>query len=334
MNPNFCKILSMLFFSLVVFVSPAQELVTTATTPAVLPGKGLRQYDFFYAGEQKHRNMYLIRDGKIAWSYIDTTGRGEISDAVLMSNGNVVFAHQHGVTVIDKNKKVLWQYACKPGTEVHTAQPIGNDRLIYILNADTAKVRVVNLKTGKYEREFEILVQDRGRSHGQFRHARLTRSGNYLVAHMDMSKVCEYDSNGKTVLSLDFQSPWSVEELENGNLLVCSNKNFIREITRKGDVVWEFKPGVDIPEYRIFNLQMAYRLPNGNTLINNWFNQFKRFKMEPDNMPAQFIEVTPDKKVVWALRAWREPVNLGPSTRIQLLDSKKRQEDVFFGPFK
>jgi hypothetical protein len=51
-------------------------------------------------------------------------------------------------------------------------------------------------------------------------------------------------------------------------------------------------------------------------------------------MPAQFIEVTPDKKVVWALRAWREPVNLGPSTRIQLLDSKKRQEDVFFGPFK
>jgi hypothetical protein len=32
------------------------------------------------------------------------------------------------------------------------------------------------------------------------------------------------------------------------------------------------------------------------------------------------IEVTPEKKVVWALRSWTPPADLGPATVIQLLD--------------
>ena len=34
---------------------------------------------------------------------------------------------------------------------------------------------------------------------------------------------------------------------------------------------------------------------------------------------VQILEVTPDKKVVWALRQWKDP-NLGPASSIQLLD--------------
>ena len=79
------------------------------------------QFDFFYAGEAKTRNMYIVRNGKIAWSYIDTTGRGEISDAVLMANGDVLFAHQYGVTLINRSKKVLWKYHAPEGFETHTA---------------------------------------------------------------------------------------------------------------------------------------------------------------------------------------------------------------------
>src|SRR5882672_452503 len=65
--------------------------------PAVLPGNGLAQHDFFYAGEGSHQNMYLVRKGKVVWSFTDPAAKGEISDAVLMSNGNVVFARQFGV---------------------------------------------------------------------------------------------------------------------------------------------------------------------------------------------------------------------------------------------
>jgi len=46
------------------------------------------------------------------------------------------------------------------------------------------------------------------------------------------------------------------------------------------------------------------------------------------------LEVTPDKKVVWALRAWGNPVDLGPSTTIQLLDTPSVPEGAHFGDLK
>lgn len=45
------------------------------------------------------------------------------------------------------------------------------------------------------------------------------------------------------------------------------------------------------------------------------------------------MEVTADKKVVWALRSWAEP-DLGPSTTIQILDTKEIPENVRFGDIK
>ena len=154
--------------------------------------------------------------------------------------------------------------------------------------------------------------------HGQFRHARLTAVGTLLVAHMDLGKVVEYDLTGKALWSLDVPGVWSAVPLKSGNILVTSNKKFVRELNRQGEVVWEWTPA-DTPDYKMSNLQLATRLPNGNTLINNWFNQWSG-KMNPANAPVQAIEITPDKKVVWALRSWNEPANLGPATTIQLLD--------------
>ena len=65
------------------------------------------------------------------------------------------------------------------------------------------------------------------------------------------------------------------------------------------------------------------RLANGNTLINNWPAGAAR-----EDWPnvVQLIEVTPAKKVVWALRDWN---TLGPASSTQLLDqpgaAEKRQ---------
>jgi len=76
------------------------------------------------------------------------------------------------------------------------------------------------------------------------------------------------------------------------------------------------------------------RLPNGNTLINNWFNQWDG-RLDLNNLPVQAVEVTQDKKIVWALRAWTDPVNLGPSTTFQLLnDPNGITEKVRFGDIK
>jgi rhamnogalacturonyl hydrolase YesR len=304
----------------------------TPLAPETLPGKGLAQFDFFYAGEGKKQNMYIIRDGKIVWEYKDSISNGEISDAVMMSNGNILFAHQFGITLISQDKKVIWKMDAPKGTEIHTAQPIGKDHVVYIQNGDTAKLFVINIKTGKTVKEFQLPVKNSKGVHGQFRHARLTSAGTILVAHMDLGKVCEYDFNGKELFSLDAPGVWAAVPLKNNNILVCSNKGYVCEFNHKGDTVWNFSLR-NIPDYKISNPQIAIRLSNGNTLINNWFNQWQG-NPDPSNPPVQAIEVTPDKRVVWALRSWAEPFNLGPSTTIQPLDEKEISEDVRFGDIK
>lgn len=308
----------------------AQTGISHILAPKVLPGKGLKQFDFFYAGEAKSRNMYIVRGGKITWSYIDTLGRGEISDAILMKNGNVLFAHQYGITLINSNKEVLWKYNTPEGFETHTAQLIGKTHVVFVQNGNPAKVLVMNINSNRIEKEFKLPFKNG--THGQIRHARLTKEGTILVAHMDLGKVCEYDINGKELLSLEVPSVWSAVQLKNGNVLVTSNNRFVREITRSGKIVWEYMLD-EIPDYKVSSPQLATRLPNGNTLINNWFNQWDS-KLDPENAPVQAIEVTPAKKIVWALHSWAVPVNLGPSTTIQLLKDIGSLEKFHFGEIR
>ena len=104
--------------------------------------------------------------------------------------------------------------------------------------------------------------------------------------------------------------------LKNGNTLISGNQHgYVREVNSKGETVWEIDKE-DLPGIKLYTIQEVTRLANGNTLINNW----------PGGLPleewpnvVQLIEVTPDKKVVWALRDW---TILGPASSTQLLDER------------
>jgi lysophospholipase L1-like esterase len=299
------------------------------TAPAVLPGNGLAQHDFFYAGEAKTRDMYVVRQGQVVWAYNEATNRGEISDAVRLANGNILFAHQFGVTLITPEKQVLWNYDAPPKCEIHTAQPIGTNHVIFIQNGPEPKLFVANLASGQMEKEFSLPVKNTNSTHGQFRHARLTEAGTYLVAHMDLGKVVEYDETGAAVWSVDAPGVWSAVRLPNGNTLTCGKT--VRELNPQGETVWEFT-AADVPDYKFNSLQLATRLSNGDTLINNWVNQWNG-KVDPDTAPVQALEISPDKKIVWALRSWANP-DLGPATTIQLLDEPAASENVHFGSIR
>ena len=308
----------------------ASPAPVVAVAPEVLPGNGLAQHDFFYTGEAKDEHMFIVRKGQVVWSYTHD-GKGEISDAVMLSNGNILFAHQFGITEISTDKKVVWDYPAPPNTEIHTAQPIGKDRVVFIENGAPAHLMVVNKITGKIELSFVLPVKDPQSIHGQFRHARLTAAGTILIAHMDLGKVCEYDTTGKELWSAEVPGIWSAAPLANGNILVTSNHNFVREINRKKETVWEFTAAA-APEYTFSNFQIATRLANGNILVNNWFNQWHG-TVDPTHPPVQAIEITPDKKIVWALRSWAAPADLGPATTLQVLDEPGAPENVSFGEF-
>ena len=300
-----------------IYVPIGETKIAAPNAPTLLPGNGLGQHDFFYAGESKTERMFIVRGGKVVWSYTHPA-KGEISDAVLMSNGNVLFAHQDGVTEITADKQVVWNHDAPPNTEIHTAQPIGLERVAFVQNGDPAKFIVMNKTTGAVEREFVLPVKNPQKVHGHFRQARLLENGNVLVAHMDLGRVCEYDMSGTPVWSMDNPGGlWSATPLKNGNILLTGGK-VVREVNRQKEVIWEWTPA-DTPDYTMPNVQVSTRLPNGNTIINNWFNEWSG-KIDPANPPLQAIEVTPEKKVVWALRQWTAPADLGPSTIIQILD--------------
>ncbi len=313
--------------------APAPKAADNAPLgPAVLPGNGLAQHDFLYAGEAKERKVFIVKKGEIVWTYDDPAGKGEISDAILLSNGNVLIAHQFAVKLIAPDKKVLWNYDAPKGTEIHTAQAIGKEHVLFVQNGDPPMVKVINITTGEVKKEFPLPVGNAKSVHGQFRHVRLTADGTLMVAHKDMTRISEYNSEGKEIWSTPAKAPWGVDILKNGNILFV-DADGIREVNKKSETVWSFAR-TDVPDYKLLNLQLTWRLPNGNTLINNWNNSWDKKPVDLANPPVQAIEVTPEKKVVWALRSWTAPANLGPATTLQILDEPDAPENVHFGDIK
>jgi hypothetical protein len=297
-----------------------------AYAPAVLPGNGLAQHPFLYAGEWDFRKpvqtIFLVRDGKVAWSYDiptkDANGQlNEFSDATMLSNGNVVFARKTGAGEITPDKKLIWNYDAPAGTEVHVVQPLGTNRVMFVQNGNPAKLMIVDISTGKLEKELTLPVGNTNKVHGQFRRVRMTKAGTFLAAHMDNNKISEYDADGKEIWSVAERGPWAATRLASGNTLI-TQQGFVRELNAKGETVWSFSQK-DLPGIRLFIPQEANRLANGNTVISSWCPL--GIKNTNDwSKSVQVIEVTPEKKVVWALRSWDDPANLGPATCIQLLD--------------
>jgi hypothetical protein len=278
--------------------------------PPGLPGKGIAQHPMVYVGEG-YNKIFVVNNGKIIWTY--STGPGwEYDDVWMLSNGNVLFSRMQYVAEVTPRKKVVWRYDAPNGTEIHTCQPIGLDKVMFVLNGLPPKLMVVNINTNKVEVEHELpapSLTDRGTVHAQFRRARYTAQGTYLLPLLEMGKVVEFDKNFNQIWEYDIKSPWAAVRLKNGNTLITDEQDVLtREVNPKGETVWELRPS-DLPEaYRYINTQSATRLSNGNTIICSRGN---------NGEGPQLVEVTPQKKVVWVLFDW---ANLGPATGVQILD--------------
>jgi Mal s 1 allergenic protein-like len=304
--------------AVLVLSTAATPLQTPTPELAPLPGKGLAQHPFLYCGEWQRRSisdqtMYIVRDGRIVWSYTNPH-RGELGDCHRLLNGNILFSRQFGASEVTPDKRIVWNYDGPPGTEIHTAWPVDGDRVLIMQNGNPATLLIVNKRNNRVERTLTLPTRVPAGVHGQFRHVRMTRDGHFLVAHMDLGKVVEYDKDGKELWSVAAPSAWAAVRLKNGNTLISGNQHgYVREVNRQGQVVWEIGKN-DLPGISLYTVQEVTRLANGNTLINNWVGGVAQ-----ENWPTvvQLIEVTPDKNAVWALRDW---TTLGPASSTQLLD--------------
>jgi len=278
--------------------------------PEGLPGNGIAQHPMLYIGEG-YNKMFLVNHGKIVWTY--STGPGnEYDDVWMLSNGNILFTRMQYIAEITPEKKVVWRYDAPAGTEVHACQPIGKDKVLFILNGLPPKLMVINVRTHAVEVEHvlpSLSETDRKTVHPQFRRVRYTSSATYLVPFLNMNRVIEYDKNFKEIWSYDISKPWAAIRLKNGNTLITDESDVLtREVNPKKETVWEVTKA-DIPDrYWYGNAQSVTRLANGNTIICS---------RGGDKHGPQLVEITPDKKVVWVLQDWQR---FGPATAVQVLD--------------
>ena len=289
----------------------------------------LAKHNFFYAGQSKQRRMFIVENGEVAFQYPDNLEKGEISDAILMSDGNVLVAHQYGIAELDPHGGIIWKYNAPENTEIHTIQPIGKDHVVFVQNGIPPKVIVMEIPSLSIVKEFQLPVDERSSVHGQFRSARLTSRGTYLVANMSLGCIHEFTSDGKMVDEWCGFLPWSVQEMpKTGNLLITGRKGDLNEINRQGQSIWQF----DTKKFGVTQPQKTIRLKNGNHIINNWYNEWNKEPMDTANAPVQAIEIDNDGNLVWELCSWKNP-DLGPSTTIQLLDEPVNRDALFFGEF-
>jgi hypothetical protein len=281
-----------------------------APSPKGLPGKGLAQHPMLYIGEG-YNKMFLVNQGRIVWTY--STGPGyEYDDVWMLSNGNILFTRMQYIAEITPEKKVVWRYDAPTGSEIHACQPIGRDKVLFIVNGLPPRLMVVNIKTHKVEVDHALPASsqtDQKTVHGQFRRVRYTAQGTYLVPFLSMNRVIEYDKHFNEVWSYTVPKPWAAIRLKNGNTLITDESDVLtREVNPNKATVWEVLKA-DIPaQYWYGNSQTVTRLENGNTIICS---------RGGDQHGPQLIEITPKKTVVWVLQDWQ---HLGPATAVQILD--------------
>ncbi len=275
-------------------------------------------------GDDTTRRLAIVApDGTLEWEMKVSA----VHDAHVLPGGNILL--QQGWTKIVEvtpDKKVVWEYdaaksngnAGKP-VEVHAFQRLDNG-LTMIAESGPARIIEVD-KEGKIQHEIKLKVNHPA-THSDTRLVRKIANGNYLVAHESDGTVREYDGGGKIVWEYEVplfgqekkgghgpeafgNSVFSASRLSNGNTLIgAGNGHSVLEVTPAKEIVWKVSQK-DLPGITLAWVTRVERLPNGNTLIGNCH-------AGPDN--PQFIEVTPEKKVVWTFKDFKNFGNSMPVT--------------------
>jgi outer membrane protein assembly factor BamB len=297
--------------------APVRALPTNSLTMN-WPGKGLAQHPFLFYGEGNNV-LYVVNHGRVVWTYAFPRG-GEIDDAWMLSNGHIICTKMNDCYEVTPQKEIVWHYHCPTNTQIHALQPVGLDKVMVVENGLPPHLYVINKADGSkvVSHELPVFTNTVKSIHTQFRNCRVTAQGTYLLGNLDKGRVDEYDKNWNLIWTYDAGRPWSAVRLKNGNTLIPGdNRSFVHEVNPQGEIVWAIESN-SIPGIMFHDVQTADRLANGDTIICN------RGGSNKGSNPAQVVEVTPDKKVVWVLQDYKD---LPSCSGIQLLDEPGTPEN-------
>lgn len=208
-----------------------------------------------------NRVVELDPSGKELWAFTDCQGAWSAEKLI---NGNVLIAcnSQNRVIEVDRDKKIVWEFKCQNPLN---AKPLANGNFLI---AEHNASRAIEL-----DREKNVVWEYKTK--GNCSEAHRLENGNTLMASYS-GNVVEVTPKGETVWEYPMNTSYGLSPLPNGNILITDFNKGVIEVNRDKKVVWEFAES---------NAVDAIRLDNGNTLITGG---------------SRFVEVTPDKKVVWS----------------------------------
>lgn len=274
------------------------------------------------ADSSKRRLAIFGEDGKMEWE----RPIRDLHDLHVLENGNYLI--QDGwtrVVEITPKGEEVWSYdAGKMNgnegkkVEVHAFQRLANgDTMI----AESGPARIIEVaKDGKLVHEVKMRLE-KPDVHRDTRMVRKLANGNYLACHEGDGRVREYAPDGSTAWEYNLQGDKSFDHhgsgvavfgairLPNGNTLIATgNGHSVIEVTPKGETVWKLT-SEDLPGVKLAWVTTLEVLPDGNIVVGNCHAG----KGQP-----QIIEVTREKKLVWAFYDFEK---LGDSTtNSQMID--------------
>ncbi|MFM1945288.1 MAG: hypothetical protein RI897_4270 [Verrucomicrobiota bacterium] len=301
-----------------VLLCAAVGCVSLALSAPQAPGRRL-----LLADDSTHRLAIVAPNGSLEWEY----EVGAIHDAHVLPNGNMLT--QLGwqrVVEINPAKEIVWEYdAGKMNgnegkrVEVHAFQRL-DDGLTMIAESGPGRIIEVD-RAGRIQHVISLKLEQ-SNAHSDTRLVRKLENGHYLVAHENLGRVREYDRAGEVVWDYEVplfgkerkgghgpeafgNSVYSAFRLDNGNTLIgTGNGHSVLEVTPAKEIVWKVEQN-DLAGITLAWVTCVERLANGNTLIGNCH-------AGPEN--PQFIEVTPEREVVWSFRDFER---FGNSTPVQ-----------------
>ncbi len=241
--------------------------------------------------------------GEIVGTY-EVGKKGE--DSWLLANGRVLGSFSGGVREVDAAGAVTWEYKAGAGVEVHSCQPVEEGRVL-VCECGSKRLFEINRDLSV---AWEIKLESTQPAHKQFRLARKTEAGTYLVAYGSDAVVKELDKEGKVLKTfvLPGAEEWGVNgafRLPNGNTLVTGGYGAeAYEFDGEGKIVWTLTQA-DLPAgFVLHYLGTAQRLTNGDTVFSN-------FQGEPG-----VFEIDSQKRVVWQYQNGK----VGPVSAVEVVD--------------
>jgi len=226
------------------------------------------------------------------------------------------------LAIIDEQGNTEWEHRIGP---LHDLQMLSTGNLLFQLS--WTHIVEMDLKTKKIVWEYDSARQNGNAGKKVEVHAfQRLDNGDTMIAESGVSRIIEVNRDGQITheVKLRVAKPHPhldtrlVRKLKNGNYLVChEGEGLVREYDSAGATAWEFavpmfgkqaKPGHGVEAFgnKCFS---AIRLESGNTLIGTGNGH-------------SLIEVTPDKRIVWALHQNDLPeIQLAWVTSLQILSS-------------